>query len=90
MNDKEHGKGHDKEITIIVNGKKKVVTSKELTFDQVVDLYYAPDPRPTGDNWTFTVTFRKAEDKPEGTLAAGQTVKVKDGTIFDVTPTDKS
>jgi hypothetical protein len=88
--EKDNGHGQEKEIEIIVNGKKKVVTSKELAFDQVVDLAYEPNPRPTGDNWVFTVTYRKAEGKPEGTLLPGDTVKVKDGTIFNVTATDKS
>lgn len=75
--------------TIIVNGTPKEVTSKELTFDQLVDLAFSP--RPSGPNWVFTVTYRKGHgDKPEGTLAPGESVKVKDRMIFNVKATDQS
>lgn len=81
--------GHRKEFTIIVNGRPKVVTTRELSFDQVV--YLAFNPRPTGPNIVFTVTYRRADGKkPEGTLVEGEEVEVKDGTIFNVTATDKS
>lgn len=75
--------------TVVVNGVQKEVTSKELTFDQVVDLAF--NPRPSGPYWEFTVTYRRGHsEKPEGTLAPGESVKVKDGMIFNVTATDKS
>ncbi|ROS38498.1 multiubiquitin [Amycolatopsis thermoflava] len=34
---------------VIVNGRTRVVTSSELTFDEVVGLAY--DPVPSGPNW---------------------------------------
>lgn len=47
-----------------------------------------PDKNP---NIIYTVTYRRGEGKkPEGTLVEGESVKVKDGMIFDVTRTDKS
>lgn len=82
-------KGHDKEITIIVNGRQKVVTGKELTYAQVVALAF--DNPPTGENVSFTITYRNAEGKkPEGTLVEGDSVKIRDGMVFNVTPTNKS
>lgn len=76
-------------VTIIVNTVEKPVTTKELSFTQVVALAF--DPVPSGPNWVFTITYRRGEgSKPEGTLTAGETVKVKDGMIFNVTATDKS
>ncbi len=79
----------NKELTIIVNGRQKVVTDKEISFAEIVALAF--DNPPTGLNIVFTVTFRRGHgNKPEGTLAEGETVKVKDGTIFNVTATDKS
>ena len=81
----EHG-----QVNIIVNGRKKSVTERELTFEQIVLIAYNDHP-PTGPNLVFTVTYRKGEDhKPAGSLLPGQSVKVKDGMIFDVTVTDKS
>jgi len=78
------------EATIVINGTAHVVTSKELTFSEVVALAYDGNP-PSGPNWIFTVSYRKGEDKkPMGTLVAGDSIKVKDGMIFNVTATDKS
>jgi hypothetical protein len=74
---------------IIVNGQQKTVETHELSFDQVVALAF--DPVPSGPNVMFTVTYRRGHgEKPEGTLTEGESVKVKDGMIFDVTATDKS
>jgi hypothetical protein len=82
--------GRDKSITIIVNGREKTVTDNELTFSQVVQLAF--DNPPYGANTLFTITYRKGgnENRPEGHLVDGGTVKVKKGTIFNVTATDKS
>lgn len=79
----------DKKITIIVNGREKTVEKRKLTFDQLVALAFA-DP-PTGEFICFTITYRRGNgNRPEGTLAEGETVKLKDGMIFNVTATDKS
>ena len=77
-------------ITIIVNGREKSIEKmEELTFDQLVSLAF--DDPPTGKFVCFTITYRRGHrDKPEGHLAEGETVKVRDGMIFDVTPTNKS
>jgi hypothetical protein len=81
--------GHTKDFTIVVNGRERVVTSKELTFDEVVGLAF--DNPPTGPNITFTITYRRGHgEKPEGSLVEGGAVKVKDGMIFNVKATDKS
>jgi hypothetical protein len=78
-----------KDITIIVNGRKKVVTKKDLAFGEIVALAF--DPVPTGPNILFTITYRHGPHvNPEGTLIEGATVKLKDGMVFNVTATDKS
>ena len=79
----------EKETTIIVNGREKTVTGKEISFNSLVQLAF--ETPPTGQNICFTITYRKGQgNKPEGTLAEGEDVKVKKGTIFNVTATDKS
>jgi hypothetical protein len=76
-------------VTIIVNGREKTVSEKELSFDQLVKLAF--DNPPTGEFICFTITYRRGEgNKPEGTLSEGESVKVKKGMIFNVTATDKS
>lgn len=79
----------DKTLTVIVNARPKAVAAKTLTFADVVALAF--DDPPTGENVMFTVTYRRGEgNKPEGSLVAGETVKVKEGMIFNATATDKS
>jgi len=85
----DHDNHHDKDITIVVNGREKTVTGKELTFAQLVALAF--DTPPTGENIVFTITYRRGQgEKPEGSLVEGETVKIKKGMIFNVTATDKS
>ena len=79
-----------KTITIIVNTRPKQWTARDISFDQVVSLAYDGNP-PSGPDWVFTVTYRKGEDgKKEGTMVEGDTVRVKDGMVFNVTATNKS
>jgi hypothetical protein len=85
----DHDNPHDKDITIVVNGREKTVTGKELTFAQLVALAF--DTPPTGENIVFTITYRRGQgEKPEGSLVEGEAVKIKKGMIFNVTATDKS
>jgi hypothetical protein len=82
-------KNKPKLVTIIVNGRQKEVPKEELSFNEVVALAY--DPVPTGENVDITLTYRRGHgNKPEGQLKPGDSVKVKDGMIFDVTATDRS
>lgn len=85
----EHFYSASRTFTIIVNGRQKEVTLKELSFDEIVALAF--ENLPTGQNVLFTITYRKGEsNNPEGSLIKGQSVKIKDGMIFNVTATDKS
>jgi Multiubiquitin len=78
---------HEKEFTIIVNGRSKKVTSDELSYQAIVNLAFDNNP-PTGPNIVITVTY-KIEGK-QGTLLPGGEVSIKNGAIFNVTATDKS
>jgi hypothetical protein len=77
-----------KATTIIVNAREKQWTEKEISFDEVVHLAY--DPAPTGPTIEITVTYRKGEHNKQGTLTAGESVKVHEGMVFNVVVTDKS
>lgn len=77
-----------KEVTIIVNGREKQFPKEEISFAEVVALAF--DTPPSSDT-LYTVTYKRGHgSKPEGTLVEGQSVKVKDGMIFNVTATNKS
>lgn len=81
--------GPPKEFTIIVNARKKTVTTKRLSFDAIIKLAF--DPVPTGNAVMFTITYDNGpKANPAGTLMPGGTVKIKEGMVFCVTATDKS
>jgi hypothetical protein len=83
------GPARPKKFTIIVNGQQKTVTTRTVTFEEIVKLAF-PNP-PTGPNIIFTVGYEDGPHaNPSGSLLPGGKVKVKDGMIFNVTPTDKS
>ncbi|ODT21960.1 MAG: hypothetical protein ABS35_16005 [Kaistia sp. SCN 65-12] len=79
-----------KTVTIIVNGRQKTVPKNDdLTFAEVIALAF--ENPPTGDGVQFTVQYTRGHgNKPAGSLVEGQSVKVKEGMEFDVTPTNRS
>jgi hypothetical protein len=90
MSTQASDKEHEKTVTIIVDGTPHDWTEKEISYEQVVNLAYDGNP-PTGENILITVGYRRGHgEKHEGDLEPGQSVKVKDGMIFDVTATDRS
>lgn len=80
----------DREHEIVVNGEKKTVNERKVTFEEVVALAYPHANH--GPNVSYSVTYRLAADHecPEGTLVAGGSVRIKNGTRFNVRATDKS
>ena len=88
--DKQHADVPDaKGFTIIINGRECRVDAEEVTFDYVVDKAYPDGGR--GELISYTVLFYEGGGRPpEGGLDEGERVKIKDGTIFNVTRTDRS
>jgi len=79
----------EKRFTIIVNGEEVKDVKQVLTFVDVLDIAF-PKPRPVPDS-DYSITFKNAESSPRnGQLNPGGTIEVKNGTHFDVTPTNKS
>ncbi len=79
----------ERAFNIIVNTRPKEVSQEVLTFDDVVRLAYPTLDQ--GNNPIFTVSFKNADQRPpEGTLVAGESVKIKNGTIFNVKRTCQS
>jgi hypothetical protein len=73
---------------IVVNGREKTVDHRVLTFAEVVAL--APNLPPPGPGVEYRVTFRDAVDPKEGDLIPGESVRIKDGTEFVVSATNRS
>lgn len=82
-------KDDDKAVEIIVNGRQKTVTAKEISYEQVVGFAFNnPFQNP---QTIYTVTYKRGEgNKPEGSLVAGESTKVKARMIFNVTATTQS
>ncbi|KAB1070739.1 multiubiquitin domain-containing protein [Methylobacterium planeticum] len=77
------------QVTIIVNGRERVVQPGRITFEALIALAF--EIPPVGQAVSFTVTFRKGDDShSDGSLTAGQSVQVKNGMVFNVRATDKS
>ncbi len=88
-NDSGKDDDHNHTTEVIVNGRTRQVSGKELTFVQVVNLAF--DDAAFNDVTVYTVTYKRGEGhKPEGTLVEGETVKIKKGMVFNVKRTDKS
>ncbi len=76
-------------ITIVVNGRPRQVKGPKVSFSDIVALAF-PTP-PPGTDVQFTVQYMRGPGhKPSGTLIEGQSVKIKNGMEFDVTPTNRS
>lgn len=75
---------------VIINGQEKPVESQTVSYDEITRLAF-PDKVGNADI-TFVVLFRKAKQNPkEGSLVEGGTVAIKkEGTIFNVTFTNRS
>lgn len=81
---------HDqKTVQIIVEGTPHDWPKEEITYVEVVTLEvpnYAQHPE-----ITYSVRYKRGQgDKPEGILAPGSSVKVKEGMTFNVSDTGQS
>ena len=87
--EQEHGENEEhKEITIIVNAREKKWNKKEISYKEVIELAFGEYIE--NENIIYTVAYSKAHGDKNGTLTKGESVKVKDGMIFNVNKTDKS
>jgi len=80
---------HEKAFEIIINARPYEVETKELSFEDVVNLAYNNAP-PSGPNVIITVTYSRGENGKEGSMLSGDRVKVKTKMVFDVSATDRS
>lgn len=76
-------------ITIIVNTRPKTISARRLTFTDLVALAF--ETPPSGENVCFTVSYRKGpKRRSEGSLLEGDSIRIKEGMVFNVSATDKS
>ena len=76
-------------VTIIVNTRSYPWESKDISFEQLVELAYPGQP--ANDQDTYTVRYSRGHDgHGSGSLTAGHSVKVKKEMVFDVYRTSRS
>ena len=79
----------EKETKIVVNTEEKAWGERRISYEQVTHLAF-PSP-PPGVVITYTVEYERGPHKnPEGSMTAGDSVRVKNGMIFSVTETGRS
>lgn len=78
-----------KTVTIIVEGTAHEWPKEMITYAEVVTLEVPTYPQ--HPEITYSVTYKRGHgNKPEGILAPGASVKVKEGMIFNVSETGQS
>ena len=82
-------------VKIIVNAQERVVPldqlsiTGEISYEKMVTLAF--DSQPTKRDLMFTITYRNGAGRPtDGTLMEGESTKIQNDTIFNVTATDRS
>ncbi|APO76900.1 hypothetical protein AM571_PA00008 (plasmid) [Rhizobium etli 8C-3] len=79
----------NKTVTIVVEGTEHDWPKGDISYEEVVTLEvpdYAQHPE-----ITYSVRYKRGQgNKPEGALAPGASVKVKEGMIFSVSETGQS
>ncbi|MBS1690108.1 MAG: multiubiquitin domain-containing protein [Bacteroidetes bacterium] len=79
----------EKEVTIFINGSAEQVNKGEMTYEEIVTIAYPDFPQHPERN--YSVKYKKGDNqKPEGILAPGGKVKVKNGMQFTVNQTGQS
>lgn len=77
------------EATIIINAKPRVVHTRFLTYQQLVELAFPGSQHPP--QTVYTIDYDHGpHDHPEGSVVDGQQIRVKEGMEFYVSVSDKS
>ncbi len=81
----------DKNIVVLVNGTEMTIDKKQkqFTYEEIVKLAFGSYDGST--NTIYTVVYsRGPNENIKGTLVKGQSVKIKDGMVFNVGKSNKS
>jgi len=88
----EERPGHeheDRTVTIMINTRAYSWAERTISYEELVELAYPGQPIGTDDDVTVRFT-RGHDEKREGSLTAGHSVRVKARMVFDVYPTTRS
>jgi hypothetical protein len=80
---------HKKGIRIVVNAREETVYQHRLSYDQIVKLAYPTPPSPEVIGYVVTY-YKGPEHQHQGDLTSGKSVRICNGMVFNVTPTNRS
>lgn len=76
-------------ISIIVSGTQHKWATRTISYLDVATLFEPSAPK--HPEITYTITYEQGPSaNPEGVLAPGQTIQVREGMVFDVSRTGQS
>jgi hypothetical protein len=77
------------DFLIIVNAREKQWFNERISFTQLIVLAFGYAE--SNANTTYSVTYKKGDNnRPEGIMVEGDSIKVKDDMRFNVTMTNRS
>lgn len=88
--DVDERKPQKKELEIIVNGVKKQIEKKEISFEDAIRLAFGTFDSAATVAYTVTYSYKKGHHNDKGVLVKGDSVKLKEGMVFNVTRTTRS
>ena len=74
-------------VSVTINSRPFELEKDDITFEELVALAF---PNGSGENPLYRISYRRGHGNKSGTLAAGESVKVKEGMEFDVDVTNRS
>lgn len=76
-----------KTVTIKVNSRPRIVEKRPHSYREIASIAYA---NPDFENFNYTITYLHGVGGAEGDLVEGETIKVRNGMVFNVRRSDKS
>lgn len=73
--------------TVFINSRPVELQKDDITFEELIVLAFPDGP---GANAQYRISYRRGNDNKSGTLAAGESLKIKEGMLFDVDVTNRS
>lgn len=85
-----HKHEEKKNTTIIINGVRREIQEKILSFESIIKLAFSQYNATDNVAYTVTYSYKKGHHNDKGILVVGDSVKVKEGMVFNVTKTTRS
>jgi hypothetical protein len=79
---------HQGPFTVFFNGRPRTIAEHQLDYAQVIRIAFPEGP--FGATTIYTVTYVYPHGGSEGSMVDGDTVKIKEGMVFNVSRTDQS